>query len=60
MGKIGKKQIMILDGTGRNDERASALIQAFTDGAEQAGNKVTWFELQDIVIYGCRSCQGCA
>lgn len=52
------KRIMILNGSPRKNGNTSALIQAFTQGAGQAGNTVTTFHLDAMDIHGCKGCWG--
>ena len=52
--------IIILNGAARKNGSTAELIQAFTEGAESAGNQVTEFYLQDMNIHGCMGCNGCA
>ena len=53
------KKIMILNGAGRKNGSTSALVKAFTTGAESAGNEVREFFLQNMNIRGCIGCEGC-
>ena len=52
------KKIVILNGSPRRNGNTSALIKAFTQGAERAGNTVTEFFLDSMEIHGCRGCFG--
>ncbi|MGI6217606.1 MAG: flavodoxin family protein [Coriobacteriales bacterium] len=52
------KKIVILNGSPRRKGNASALTKAFAKGAEENGNEVTEFFLQDMEIKGCRGCFG--
>jgi len=52
------KKIVILNGSPRRRGNTSALVKAFTEGAESAGNQVTEFFLNDMDIHGCRGCFG--
>ena len=52
------KRIVILNGSPRRNGNTSALVRAFTEGAEQAGNTVTEFFLDDMEIHGCKGCFG--
>ena len=54
------KKIVILNGAGKKNGNTAALIKAFREGAEAAGNTVTEFYLQSMNIKGCMDCQGCA
>ena len=52
------KNIVVLNGSPRKKGNTSALVQAFTEGAESSGHRVTEFFLQDMDIHGCRGCFG--
>lgn len=52
------KKIVILNGSPRKNGNTSALVRAFTEGAEHAGHTVTEFFLNDMTIHGCRGCFG--
>lgn len=52
---MGKK-IVILNGSPRRKGNTSALVKAFTQGAEHAGHIVTEFFLDGINIRGCKGC----
>lgn len=52
------KNIIILNGSPRKNGNTSALIQAFTRGAESAGHTVTNFFLDSMNIHGCKGCFG--
>lgn len=52
------KKIVILNGSPRRNGNTSALVKAFTQGAESAGNTVTEFFLDSTEIHGCRGCFG--
>ena len=54
---MGKK-IVILNGSPRKTGNTSALVQAFTEGAECAGHTVTEFFLDHMDIHGCKGCFG--
>lgn len=54
---MGKK-IVILNGSPREKGNTSALVRAFTEGAESAGHTVTTFFLDGMKIHGCRGCFG--
>jgi len=53
------KKIMILNGAAKKCGNTAELIQAFTEGAKEAGNEVKEFYLQGMNIHGCLDCQGC-
>lgn len=52
------KKIVILNGSPRKKGNTSALIKAFTEGAESAGNSVKEFFLDSMNIHGCKGCFG--
>ncbi|MDF2538461.1 MAG: hypothetical protein K0S76_1482 [Herbinix sp.] len=52
------KKIMVLNGSPRKNGNTSALVEAFTQGAEEAGNVVTTFFLDKMKIQGCKGCFG--
>ena len=54
---MGKK-IVILNGSPRRKGNTSALVEAFTRGAEQAGHTVEAFFLGEMDIHGCKGCFG--
>lgn len=52
------KRIVILNGSPRKNGNTSSLVKAFKDGAENAGNDVREFFLDDMNIHGCKGCFG--
>lgn len=52
------KKIVILNGSPRRTGNTSALVKAFTEGAESAGHTVTEFFLDSVNIHGCKGCFG--
>lgn len=52
------KKIIVLNGSPRKKGNTSALVKAFTEGAESAGNSVTGFFLDGMNIHGCKGCFG--
>lgn len=52
------KKIVILNGSPRRKGNTSALVKAFTEGAESSGSTVTEFFLNDMDIHGCKGCFG--
>ncbi len=52
------KQIVILNGSPRQNGNTSALVKAFTEGAQSAGHTVTEFCLDKMHIHGCKGCFG--
>ena len=53
-----RKKIVILNGSPRKQGNTSALVKAFTEGAESAGHTVTEFFLDGMSIHGCKGCFG--
>lgn len=51
-------RIVVLNGSPRRGGNTSALVDAFREGAESAGNTVDVFFLQGMDIHGCRGCFG--
>jgi len=52
------QKIVILNGSPRRKGNTSALVKAFTEGVESAGNTVTEFFLNEMNIHGCKGCFG--
>ena len=52
------KKIVILNGSPRRNGNTSALVKAFTNGAESVGHTVTEFFLDNMSIHGCKGCFG--
>lgn len=52
------KNIVILNGSPRKNGNTSALVKAFTEGAESVGHTVTEFFLDGMNIHGCKGCFG--
>ena len=52
------KKIVILNGSPRPSGNTAALIEAFTKGAEQAGNGVVRFDVCKMNIHPCLGCCG--
>lgn len=50
------KKILILNGSPRKNGNTSALCDAFSEGAQDAGHSVTPFDLQQMHIHGCLGC----
>ena len=53
-----EKRIVILNGSPRRKGNTAALVKSFTEGAEQAGHRVTEFFLDGMDIHGCKGCFG--
>jgi len=52
--------IIILNAAARKNGNTAALVQAFMEGAKEAGNEVKEFYLQSMTIRGCQACMGCS
>ena len=52
------KKIVILNGSPREKGNTAALVNAFSKGAEEAGNTVRIFRLGKMEIHGCKGCFG--
>lgn len=52
------KKILILNGSPRLKGNTAALIDEFTIGAEEEGNTVVRFDLQEMYIHPCLGCFG--
>lgn len=52
------RKIVILNGSPRKNGNTSALVKAFTEGAESAGHAVTEFFLDGMDLHGCKGCFG--
>ena len=52
------KRIVILNGSPRKNGNTSALVKAFTEGAQSVGHTVTEFFLDGMEIHGCKGCFG--
>ena len=52
------RDIVIPNGSPRRRGNTSALVRAFTQGAESAGHTVTEFFLDGMDIHGCKGCFG--
>ena len=52
------KKIVILNGSPRRKGNTSALVKAFTNGAESVGHTVTEFFLDNMSIHACKGCFG--
>ena len=52
------KKIVVLNGSPRKNGNTSALVKAFTEGAESAGHTVTEFFLDSMNIHSCKGCFG--
>ncbi len=52
------KKIVILNGSPRKKGNTSALVKAFTQGAESTGHTITEFFLDSMNIHGCKGCFG--
>ena len=54
------KKILILNGSPQKGGKTAALIKAFIEGAESAGNEVKDLYLQGMNIGGCLACEACS
>ena len=52
------KRIIILNGSPRKNGNTTELIKRFVRGAQEAGNTVTEFFLNEMDIHGCLGCFG--
>lgn len=52
------KRIVVLNGSPRKKGNTSALVEAFAEGAREAGNQVDTFFLDGMDIHGCKGCFG--
>lgn len=50
------KKILVLNGSPRARGNTSMLLDAFTEGATQAGHTVTRFDLQKMDLHPCLGC----
>ena len=50
------KKIIILNGAARKNGNTAQLVDAFTDGAESAGNQIINFYLDGMEIHSCKGC----
>lgn len=50
------KNIVILNGSTRPKDKITQLIQAFTEGAQDAGNAVSCFDLNSGAVRSCETC----
>lgn len=53
------KNILILNGTTRENGNTAKLLNAFIDGAESKGHHIDKFDLQTMNIHDCIGCSGC-
>lgn len=52
-------RILVLQGSPRKDGGTRAMVEAFRQGAEKAGNEVVVFDVANMDIAGCRACEWC-
>lgn len=52
-------RILVLEGSPREDGGTRAMVSAFQEGAERAGNEVVVLHVADMDIAGCRACERC-
>lgn len=53
------KKILVLQGSGRKNKNTHTLAQSFIEGAEEAGNEVTYMQLAGSNINECIDCKHC-
>ena len=53
------KKILILNGSPRKNGATASLIQAFSDGAKEAGNEIREAYIQGMEIKNCLGCDSC-
>ena len=53
------KNVLILNGSPRKNGATASLVKAFTEGAEQSGNKVRELYLYSMNINDCTGCLAC-
>lgn len=51
--------ILVLNGSPRSNGNTSAMVNAFTEGAQEAGHQVTVVQIGNQEIRGCRNCDAC-
>lgn len=51
--------ILILNGSPRKNGKTASLVNAFSEGAQDAGNEVKELYLQGLRIGGCLACESC-
>lgn len=52
-------RILVLNGSPRPKGNTAAMVEAFTRGAEEAGNQVDVFSVGHMKIAGCLGCEYC-
>ena len=50
------RKIIVLNGAARKNGSTAKLVEAFSDGAESAGNQVKIFYLDGMEIHSCKGC----
>jgi len=53
------KHIVVLSGSPRKDGNTARLTEAFVEGAEAAGKRISLFRVAGLHIGGCRGCGHC-
>ena len=51
-----QKKIVVLNGAARKNGNTAKLVDAFANGAKEAGNQVTFFYLDGMEIHSCKGC----
>jgi len=52
-------KIVILNGSPRPNMNTSAMVEAFVEGAKEAGHQVTIINIGEKIIGGCKNCDYC-
>ena len=52
-------KILVLNGSPRKNGNTAALVEAFKEGAESAGNEVKVWNVGTMKIAGCLGCEYC-
>lgn len=53
------KNILIINGGGRPNGNTAQLVQAFADGAQEAGHQIELVSLTKTEVKGCMGCNAC-
>lgn len=53
------KNILIISGSPRKNGNTASLVQAFVDGAETSGHKISRFDAAANTVKGCIACRKC-
>lgn len=52
-------KILVLNGSFREQGGTAAMVQAFAEGAREAGHEVDVLDVAHMDIHGCRGCEHC-